>query len=173
MKKYIVSVLILALTRNFYSDNVYRYAQPEKYKGDQHEPLNFFPVYRPEGEFTILPSTWHDTGISIWGTVPLGTKGASMRYEAQVLAGLDAMRFSRDKFIHNGAHSAFEFKVANTKIATAHGAAPADPNDVDAPSFPSLHPACLWRRPVYLLRGEFYFGRNACLCLKNYYLYRL
>jgi opacity protein-like surface antigen len=24
-----------------------------------HEPLNFFTVYRPEGENTILPSTWH------------------------------------------------------------------------------------------------------------------
>lgn len=29
-----------------------------------HEPLNFFTVYRPEGENTILPSTWHQTGIS-------------------------------------------------------------------------------------------------------------
>ena len=29
-----------------------------------HEPLNFFTVYRPEGEGTILPCTWHDTGIS-------------------------------------------------------------------------------------------------------------
>ncbi|MCR5152435.1 MAG: hypothetical protein K6A98_04690, partial [Prevotella sp.] len=32
-----------------------------------HEPLNFFTVYRPEGENTILPSTWHDTGVSFWG----------------------------------------------------------------------------------------------------------
>ena len=24
-----------------------------------HEPLNYFTVYRPEGEYTILPSTWH------------------------------------------------------------------------------------------------------------------
>ena len=32
-----------------------------------HEPLNFFTVYRPEGEFTILPSTWHETGVSLWG----------------------------------------------------------------------------------------------------------
>ena len=23
-----------------------------------HEPLNYFTVYRPEGEYTILPSTW-------------------------------------------------------------------------------------------------------------------
>ena len=32
-----------------------------------HEPLNFFTVYRPEGENTIFPSTWHDTGVSVWG----------------------------------------------------------------------------------------------------------
>lgn len=32
-----------------------------------HEPLNFFTVYRPEGENTILPSTWHQTGVSLWG----------------------------------------------------------------------------------------------------------
>lgn len=30
-----------------------------------HEPLNFFTVYRPEGEATILPCTWHQTGISL------------------------------------------------------------------------------------------------------------
>ena len=72
-----------------------------------HEPLNFFTVYRPEGEYTILPSTWHDTGISIWG------RTAHWRYEVQFLAGLDAMMFGRDNFIHSGAKSAFEFKVAN------------------------------------------------------------
>ena len=55
-----------------------------------HEPLNYFTVYRPEGENTILPSTWHDTGISFWGQ-----KGA-FRYELQVVAGLTAMRFNRD-----------------------------------------------------------------------------
>ena len=72
-----------------------------------HEPLNFFTVYRPEGEYTILPSTWHDTGISIWGRTP------SWRYEVQVIAGLDAYMFSRDNFVKNGAGSPFEFKVAN------------------------------------------------------------
>ncbi len=45
-----------------------------------HEPLNFFNVYRPEGEYTILPSTWHDTGISIWG------QAGGWRYEAMVVA---------------------------------------------------------------------------------------
>ena len=72
-----------------------------------HEPLNFFTVYRPEGEYTILPSTWHDTGISIWG------QAGDWRYEAMLVAGLDAFMFNRDNFIHYAAGSPYEFKVAN------------------------------------------------------------
>ncbi len=72
-----------------------------------HEPLNFFTVYRPEGEYTILPSTWHDTGISFWG------EAGSWRYEALVVAGLDAFLFNRDNFVKYGAGSPYEFKVAN------------------------------------------------------------
>ena len=72
-----------------------------------HEPLNFFTVYRPEGEFTLLPSTWHDTGISLWG------RAGGWRYEALVIAGLDAFMFDRDHFVKNGAGSPYEFKVAN------------------------------------------------------------
>ena len=73
-----------------------------------HEPLNFFNVYRPEGEYTILPSTWHDTGISFWG------QAGDFRYEAMVVAGLNGMMFNTDRFIHSGAGSPFEFKVANS-----------------------------------------------------------
>ena len=72
-----------------------------------HEPLNFFTVYRPEGEYTIFPSTWHDTGISLWG------QAGAWRYEAQVIAGLDGFMFDRDNFVHYGAKSPYEYKVAN------------------------------------------------------------
>jgi len=72
-----------------------------------HEPLNFFTVYRPEGENTILPSTWHDTGISLWG------RTGRFRYEVELVAGLNAMFFNRDGWIHSGAGSPFEFKPAN------------------------------------------------------------
>lgn len=72
-----------------------------------HEPLNFFTVYRPEGEFTILPSTWHDTGVSLWG------RAGAWRYEALLIAGLDAFQFDRDNFVKHGAGSPYEFKVAN------------------------------------------------------------
>ena len=72
-----------------------------------HEPFNFFTVYRPEGEFTILPSTWHDTGISLWGKTP------HWGYEVLVTAGLDGFMFDRDRFVHYGAKSPYEFRVAN------------------------------------------------------------
>ena len=72
-----------------------------------HEPLNFFTVYRPEGEATILPSTWHDTGISVWG------EAGNWRYEVQMIAGLDAFLFSREGWVADGSGSPFEFKVAN------------------------------------------------------------
>lgn len=72
-----------------------------------HEPLNYFTVYRPEGEFTILPSTWHDTGLSLWG------RTANWRYELLVTAGLDGFMFDRDHFIHYGAKSPYEYRVAN------------------------------------------------------------
>lgn len=72
-----------------------------------HEPLNYFTVYRPEGENTILPSTWHDTGLSLWG------RTGRFRYEVELVAGLNAMFFNRDGWIHSGAGSPFEFKPAN------------------------------------------------------------
>lgn len=72
-----------------------------------HEPLNFFTVYRSEGENTILPSTWHQTGVSVWG------RSGDFRYEAQMIAGLDAFKFNRTNWIQNGTSSPFEFEVAN------------------------------------------------------------
>lgn len=72
-----------------------------------HEPLNFFTVYRPEGENTILPSTWHQTGISLFGRV------GKFRYEAQMIAGLNAFNFSRTNWIQGGVNAPYEFEVAN------------------------------------------------------------
>ena len=77
-----------------------------------HEPLNYFTVYRPEGEGTILPCTWHQTGVSLWG------RHGDWRYEAQFLPGLDALMFSQEGWIKDGAKSPYEFDVAN-KYAVA------------------------------------------------------
>ena len=72
-----------------------------------HEPLNFFTVYRPEGENTIMPSTWHQTGLSFFGHY------GKFRYEAQLLAGLNADNFTNTGWIHKGHKSPLEYDVAN------------------------------------------------------------
>ena len=77
-----------------------------------HEPTNFFTVYRPEGENTILPSTWHQTGVSFWG------KAGDFRYELQFLAGLNADHFTNTGWMNKGNSTPLEFEVAN-KYGTA------------------------------------------------------
>ena len=72
-----------------------------------HMPTEFFGVYRPEGENTIMPCTWHETGISIWG------RAGDWRYEALLVPGLDSDRFGRMGWIHDGAGSPYEFKIGN------------------------------------------------------------
>ena len=152
----------IGYSRNFYSDHVSRYSQPEAHKDDpshgrfdiphaviylgydfgkgwslgteiefehggngiayekedeeggeweqeteKHEPLNFFTVYRPEGENTIMPSTWHQPGVSFWG------RYGDFRYEAQFLAGLNADNFTNTNWIKKGPKSPLEFDIAN------------------------------------------------------------
>ena len=72
-----------------------------------HLPTEFFGVYRPEGENTIMPCTWHETGLSIWGQT------GDWRYEAMLLPGLDSDRFGDKEWIKGGAGSPYEFKIAN------------------------------------------------------------
>lgn len=71
-----------------------------------HEPINFFGTVRPEGETTILPSTWHETGLSIMGT--FGRKWASFDYQAMVVAGLNANGFDRNTWVASGKQGFFE-----------------------------------------------------------------
>lgn len=71
-----------------------------------HEPDKFFTVERPEGERTILPCTWHQTGVSLWGKLP------KWRYEVQFLAGLEADLFSAKNWIGGGSASPYEFDMA-------------------------------------------------------------
>ena len=80
---------------------------PVGYSNAYHEPNQFFTVYRPEGEATIMPNTWHQVGLSLWGRL----KG--WRYEAQLLSGLNSESFTAENFVHYGATSPYEFKVAN------------------------------------------------------------
>ena len=76
-----------------------------------HMPTEFFTVYRPEGENTIFPCTWHQVGVSLWGKLD------KWKYEAQFLSGLESERFGAESFIHYGSNSIYEFKIANKYAA--------------------------------------------------------
>jgi hypothetical protein len=77
-----------------------------------HMPTEFFTCYRPKGENTLFPCTWHQVGISLWGRV------SDWRYEVQFLSGLDSERFGSQSFVHYGATSPYEFKIANNYAAS-------------------------------------------------------
>lgn len=67
-----------------------------------HEPINFFGVYRPEGETTILPSTWHENGISFFGEV------GKFDYEVMMVAGLDPLGFGKTQWVASGQQKMYE-----------------------------------------------------------------
>ena len=72
-----------------------------------HEPDQFFGVYRPEGDNTIIPCTWHDVGLQFHGRYKW------LAYTAQFLPGLESALFGNKYWIHYGSASAYEFKLAN------------------------------------------------------------
>lgn len=71
-----------------------------------HEPINFYGAERPEGETTLLPSTWHETGIGIYGA--FGNGRVCFDYEAMVIAGLNPDGFGRDHWVADGKQGLFE-----------------------------------------------------------------
>ena len=71
-----------------------------------HEPINFFTTTRPEGETTLMPSTWHSTGLEFFGSVGRGY--TSFDYEAMVLAGANADGFNKYNWIKGGKQGLFE-----------------------------------------------------------------
>lgn len=107
-----------------------------------HMPTEFFTVYRPEGESTILPCTWHQTGVSLWGKV------SDWRYELQFLAGLEADLFDAKNWVNGGSASPYEFDIANAYAVAGR---------LDNYSVPGLRMA---------VSG--YYGKTAINSLKQY-----
>lgn len=77
-----------------------------------HLPTEYFGVFRPEGESTIIPCTWHETGVSFWGC-----KGV-WRYELQLIPALNSSMFDKSSWANGASASAYEFRSAN-KMALA------------------------------------------------------
>lgn len=73
-----------------------------------HEPIHYFGCERPEGETTFIPSTWHETGLSIFGSFGGAKSHTRFDYEAMVVAGLNPDGFGRDHWVQGGKQGLFE-----------------------------------------------------------------
>lgn len=62
---------------------------PMGYINEIHEPPFFYGVQRPEVERRILPSTWRENGVGIFGRI-----GESLEYRSYLVTGFDATGFS-------------------------------------------------------------------------------
>lgn len=74
----------------------------------RHEPDKYFTVYRQEGESTIIPCTWHQIGLSIFGG------NNEWKYELQLLPGLNSRLFNNANWINGASVSPYEYTVANS-----------------------------------------------------------
>ena len=82
-----------------------------------HEPILFYGTSRPEGETVIIPSTWHETGLSIFGQV--GSGYARFNYAAYVTAGLNANGFDRNNWAAGAKQGLFEVDNFTSPAYTA------------------------------------------------------
>lgn len=71
-----------------------------------HEPIFFFGTTRPEGETTIIPNTWHETGIEFFGEIGRGY--GLFDYQLQIVEGLNANGFDRNKWAGGASQGIFE-----------------------------------------------------------------
>lgn len=103
-----------------------------------HEPVNFFGTTRPEGETSIIPNTWHETGLEFFGT--LGKGLTTFDYQLQVVSGLNANGFDRNNWAGEAKQGIFEEENFTSPGYVAHLA---------------------WRGvPGLRLGGSFYYCRN-------------
>jgi hypothetical protein len=65
---------------------------PMGFLNEVHEPPFFFGVNRPEPEQRIIPSTWRENGVGVFGTL----LGEQVQYKAYVVNGLNAAGFSQE-----------------------------------------------------------------------------
>lgn len=68
----------------------------------RHRPQHYFTTTRPEAEAHIIPTIWHETGVELFGSL------GSLKYQAQIINGLDSTGFSSRHWIVRGHQLRFE-----------------------------------------------------------------
>lgn len=73
-----------------------------------HEPPTFNGVERPNVEKYLIPSTWRESGIGIYGSTKSG-----LSYQAYIMAGLKPNGITADEGIREARQKGFESSTAN------------------------------------------------------------
>ena len=76
-----------------------------------HEPPTFHGVERPSVETLLIPSTWRESGIGIYGNLRNG-----LSYKAYLMAGLDPSGVTAEEAIRGARQSGFESSTANLAL---------------------------------------------------------
>jgi hypothetical protein len=80
---------------------------PMGFLNEIHEPPAFLGAHRPETERLIIPSTWRENGLGVFG----GTE--SLNYRAYLINGLDATGFSAEEGLREGRQNGAEASAVN------------------------------------------------------------
>ena len=97
-----------------------------------HHPTQYFSLERSLAETSLIPSVWHETGIEAYGAF------GRLRYQLQLVTGLDSTAFSGYGFVSDGMQNRLEFR------------------DATSPAFVARADYSL--APGMLLGGSYYFG---------------
>lgn len=71
-----------------------------------HEPIFFFGTSRPEGETKIIPSTWHETGLELFGNVGHGY--GNFDYVFEIVNGLTVDGMDKYEYLGSAKQGLFE-----------------------------------------------------------------
>jgi hypothetical protein len=77
-----------------------------------HRPVDFFTAARPEAEVSVIPVTWDEIGVEVFG------RAASLSYRLQLINALDSSGFSSKYWVVGGHQGRFE-DVRATDLALA------------------------------------------------------
>ena len=77
----------------------------------RHKPSQYFTAARSATASPLIPVSWHENGVGIFGE--LGLFGNTyLDYQAQIVSGLDSTGFSSANWVRGGFQERFEYKVA-------------------------------------------------------------
>jgi hypothetical protein len=143
-----------------------------------HKPQDYFTVARSDADASIIPQLWHESGVSVYGTLPFFDLG-NLRYELQAVSGLDSSGFSSRDWVASGHQTRFEQTRAEDLAFVArldyyprgdlqiggsyyggNTAANRPKNDLDADAFVDiLQFDGAWTPGNFTLRGNYIWGR--------------